>query len=187
MLRPAIFLDRDGTIIEDRDYLGDPEGVALRPGAAEAIARFNRAGWPVIVISNQSGIGRGLITEKDYEAVRARLDQLLARAGAVLTATYHCPHRPDEDPPCDCRKPRPGLFLRAAAEHRIDLARSHYAGDRFRDIEEGIRRGGTGYLLAPGDVPSEQLPPGTVLIRDLREMADRVLGSGSGVATRDSD
>ena len=181
--RPAIFLDRDGTIIEDRDYLAAPEGVELLPGAAEAISRFNRAGWPVIVVSNQSGIGRGLITPDGYEAVRTRLDQLLAAAGAHLTETYHCPHRPDEQPPCDCRKPLPGLFLRAAEEHGIDLGRSHYAGDRVRDIEVGIRRGGTGYLIAPGDVAPDQLPHGVVLIADLRDVANRVLGSTGGAGS----
>jgi D-glycero-D-manno-heptose 1,7-bisphosphate phosphatase len=146
--RPAAFLDRDGTIIEDGDYLADDRAVRLLPGAANAIARLNHAGWPVVIVTNQSGIGRGLLTEEQYQATRRRLDEMLAEAGASILATYHCPHAPDEQPPCECRKPAPGLYLRAAAEHDLDLARSVYVGDRLRDILPGLRFGGTGYLLA---------------------------------------
>jgi D-glycero-D-manno-heptose 1,7-bisphosphate phosphatase len=89
-----VFLDRDGTIIEDRNYLSDPDGVTLLPGAAEGIARLMAAAWPVIVVTNQSGIGRGLISEAQHEEVEARLQRQLAAMGATLTASYHCPHDP---------------------------------------------------------------------------------------------
>ncbi len=176
LLRPAIFLDRDGTIIEDRNYLGDPEGVRLLAGAAEAIRLFNGGGWPVVIVSNQSGIGRGLISADDYERVKARMEMLLAHAGAHITATYHCPHSPDASLPCDCRKPLPGMFLSAARDHALDLSRSHYAGDRMRDIEPGLRLGGTGYLLVPAPSRAE-LPAGVIPIRDLLEMAELVLNA----------
>jgi D-glycero-D-manno-heptose 1,7-bisphosphate phosphatase len=147
--RPAAFLDRDGTIIEDRDFLGDPGQIRLLPGAARAIARLNEMGLPVVVVTNQSGIGRGLITEADYAGVRERLDELLSAEGARLLQSYHCPHAPDREPPCDCRKPAAGLYHQAAAEHDLDLARSVYVGDRTRDIDAGLRFGGVGYLLGP--------------------------------------
>src|ERR1043165_2101603 len=119
MPRRAAFLDRDGTIIRDTEYLRDPEQVELLPGAAQAIRRLNDAGWPVIVVTNQSGIARGLLTEQDYERVRMRLDKLLAGEGAKVNATYHCPHHPDMTGPCDCRKP--GVKLYADAARTLDL------------------------------------------------------------------
>ena len=103
--RAVLFLDRDGTIIEDAHYLGESERVRLLPGAADAIARVNRAGIPVVVVTNQSGIGRGFYDMAAYREVAARLDALLADHGAHLDATYLCPHTPDARPPCDCRKP----------------------------------------------------------------------------------
>src|SRR5688500_18474954 len=99
--RPAVFLDRDGTIILDRAYPGDPDGVELLPGAAGAVARFNAAGLPVILVTNQSGIARGLITESDFRAVQARTEALLEAEGARLDGVYHCPHGPDTEPACD--------------------------------------------------------------------------------------
>jgi D-glycero-D-manno-heptose 1,7-bisphosphate phosphatase len=143
-----VFLDRDGTVIEDRHYLDDPAGVRLLPGAAAAIARLNEVGLPVVLVSNQSGIGRGYFTEEAHRKVQRRLEALLAEAGASLSGAYHCPHAPDAQPPCDCRKPRPGLFERAARDLDLDLARSHYVGDRMRDLETGLRLGATTYLVA---------------------------------------
>ncbi|RMF86395.1 MAG: HAD-IIIA family hydrolase [Nitrospirae bacterium] len=142
--RPALLLDRDGTLIEERHYLADPEGVALIPGAAAAIAEANRAGVPVVLVSNQSGIGRGYFTERDLAAVMRRLEALLAAAGARLDAAYHCPHTPEAG--CTCRKPRPGLALRAAAELGLDLRRSFVVGDKEADL--GLARAvGAGALL----------------------------------------
>src|ERR1043165_7644342 len=117
MPRRAAFLDRDGTIIRDTEYLRDPEQLELLPGAAGAIKRLNDAGWPVIVVTNQSGIARGLMTEQDYERVRMRLDRMLAAEGARVDATYHCPHHPEYTARCECRKPGTKMYRDAAAEH----------------------------------------------------------------------
>lgn len=155
--RAATFLDRDGTIVDDVDYLRDPDAAVLRPGAASAVARLNAGGVPVIVVTNQSGIARGLLTEADYDAVRIRIDELLAARGAHVDATYVCPHHPDYTGPCECRKPATLLYRRAAAEHGIDLARSTYIGDRWRDVAPALELGGRGILIAGSATPAEDL------------------------------
>jgi histidinol-phosphate phosphatase family protein len=175
--RPAAFLDRDGTIIVDRDYPGDPEGVALLPGAAGAIRRLNGAGVPVIVVTNQSGIGRGLITESQFEAVQRRMEALLAEHGARLDGSYHCPHAPDHAPACDCRKPLPGLYRRAAAEHDLDLERSVFVGDRSRDLVYGLEIGARAFLI--GGTERAPAPPGAHPVASLAEAVDRELGPGA--------
>ncbi|HEY2896995.1 MAG TPA: HAD family hydrolase [Gemmatimonadaceae bacterium] len=153
-LRPALFLDRDGTINVDTVHVSQPDTVRLIPGAAAAIARVNAAGIPVLVISNQSGIGRGLFTVQEYEAVRASIDDLLKAEGAHVLSTYYCPHSPDVEPSCECRKPGPGLYRQAAAEHGIDLARSWYVGDRLRDIQPARTFGGRGILVPRDTTPA---------------------------------
>ncbi len=155
--RPALFLDRDGTIIEDVDYISRPEDVRLLPGAASAIASLNTASVPVIVASNQSGIARGYFTPDDFARVQARVEQLLAAEGARLDATYICAHAPVDPPACDCRKPRTGLFERAAADHHLDLARSWYVGDKWRDVEPGRTLGGHGVLVPASSTPPQDL------------------------------
>ena len=132
MAEPALFLDRDGVIVEEVGYLHRPEDVVLYPGVAEAIATIRRRGVPVVVATNQSGIGRGKYGEADLHRVSRRIDELLAAAGARIDATYFCPHRPDFG--CDCRKPAPGLLRRAAAELGLDLARSVMVGDKGSDL-----------------------------------------------------
>jgi histidinol-phosphate phosphatase family protein len=151
--RAAAFLDRDGTIIEDVAYISRPEDVRLIVGAASAIAALNETGIPVIVVSNQSGVGRGYFTYDAYERVQARVEEALRESGARLDATYICPHSPD-DTPCACRKPGTALFLAAVRDHGIDLARSWYVGDRWRDVEPAQTLGGTGRL-----VPARSTPP----------------------------
>jgi D-glycero-D-manno-heptose 1,7-bisphosphate phosphatase len=147
--RPAVLLDRDGTLIEDRHYLREPDEVRLLPGAAEAVRRLNLAGLPAVVVTNQSGIARGLLTESDYLTTMDRLDALLAEAGARLAGHYHCPHLPEISGPCECRKPGPLLYRRAAAELGLDLAESWWVGDRVRDIAAaGV--GGRGILVLTG-------------------------------------
>jgi len=130
--RPAILIDRDGTLIEERNYLADPEGVALIPGAAAAIAAANRVGVPVVLVTNQSGIGRGYFGEAELAAVNRRTEELLAAEGAHLDGLYHCPHAPDAG--CNCRKPEPGMALQAAADLHLDLARSCVIGDKEVDL-----------------------------------------------------
>jgi len=132
---PAAFLDRDGTVIADLHYLDDPARVQLLAGAAEALALLNRAGYLPVIVSNQSGVGRGMFPEAAVHRVNERMQQLLLseHADAEVRAFYHCPHAPEAD--CACRKPRAGLFLRAAEELQLDLARSVGFGDRERDLE----------------------------------------------------
>jgi len=145
--RPAAFVDRDGTVMRDAAYVGDPRDVELLPGAASAIRRLNEADIPVIVVSNQSGIARGLFTEQDYEAVHRRLEQVLAAHGARIDATYICPHFPEISGPCDCRKPGLALFKRAIADHGLDPSRSLFVGDRWRDVAPALALGGEPVML----------------------------------------
>lgn len=155
--RSAVFLDRDGTIIEDAHYLADPAGVRLLPGVAAEILSLNALGILVIVITNQSGIAQGLVTEAQYEGTRRRTDALLAEFGARLDDVLHCPHHPSVSGTCDCRKPGSGLFLRAAARHGVDLARSLYVGDKRRDVEPALELGGTGVLVPALDTPPNDI------------------------------
>ena len=145
--RPAVFLDRDGTIVDDPGFLHRAADVRLLPGAAAAIARLNAAGWPVVVVTNQSGIARGLYDVAPYESVQRRLDELLEAAGARVDAIYFCPHHPDFTGPCDCRKPGTALFQRAAKDLHLDLTRSWFVGDRDSDVEPAKALGGRGILL----------------------------------------
>jgi histidinol-phosphate phosphatase family protein len=152
----AVFLDRDGTIIHDAHYLSRPEQVVLLDGAAEAIARINALLIPVIVATNQSGIGRGFFTVEDYQLVEQRLDELLAERGAKIDASYYCPHPPEAG--CDCRKPATGLFRDAKADHpEIDLSRSLYVGDRLRDVQPAIELGGQGVLVPWAETPASEI------------------------------
>ncbi len=179
-LRPALFLDRDGTINVDTIHVSRPDTVRLIPGAAAAIARVNAAGIPVIVVSNQSGIGRGLFTIEEYEQVRARIDELLSAAGAHVLTTYYCPHTPDAEPPCECRKPGPGLYRQAAAEHGIDLARSWYVGDRLRDIQPAKTFGGRGILVPRDTTPGVDVVAardGFAISTSLGAAVDRILSA----------
>lgn len=155
-LPTAVFLDRDGTVIEDRHYLSRPEEVKLIPGAADAIARINAQLIPVIVITNQSGIARGIFTEEDHERVTQKLDEILRDYGAHLDASYYCPHAPEDA--CDCRKPGTLLFRQAAHDNQdIDLARALYVGDRFRDLEPGIALGGQSVLIPSPETPESEI------------------------------
>ena len=155
--RRAVFIDRDGTIIQDFHFIGDPDKVELLPGAADALARLNRAGWLVIVVTNQSGIARGYFTEADYERVRARLDQLLAPHHAHIDASYHCPHHPEISGPCECRKPGPLLFVRAAHEHGLTTKGSWFIGDKLRDVLPAETLGGHGFLIPNEETPAEEV------------------------------
>jgi D-glycero-D-manno-heptose 1,7-bisphosphate phosphatase len=154
-LKPAVFLDRDGVVIEDSHYLGDRDRVRLLPGAAEAVAELNRAGRPVVVVTNQSGVARGLFSEADVHAVHAHLAELLLESGAKIDAFHFCPHHPEADVAafrveCECRKPKPGMLLRAAAELGLDLAASWLVGDRVTDLEAGAAVGCRTVLVRTG-------------------------------------
>ena len=148
--RPAVFLDRDGTLIEDAGYLRDPRDVRLLPGSAQAIRYLNVAGVPAIVVSNQSGIARGLLTQEQYRRTEERLDELLSQNGSRLTGHYFCPHLPEVDGPCDCRKPGTLLYQQAAQRFGIALDRSWWVGDRVRDVLPAEAFGGRGILVLTG-------------------------------------
>lgn len=148
--RRAVFLDRDGTIIEDTGYLRDPNRVRLLPEAAAAIRKLNGNGFPVLVVTNQSGIARGLLSLDEYSATERRLDELLATEGARLDAHYFCPHLPDVDGPCECRKPGTLLYRQAAERLQLDLTGSWWVGDRVRDLLPAKAFGGRGILVLTG-------------------------------------
>ncbi len=140
MKRRAVFIDRDGTISEEVGYINHPSRYRVFPYSAEAIKLLNDAKWLAILVTNQAGVARGYFAEEMIGAVHNLLTQELARGQARLDAIYYCPHHPSVgDLPyratCDCRKPKPGLIFRAAAEHDIDLKRSWMVGDRFSDMQ----------------------------------------------------
>ena len=155
-LQRAAFLDRDGTLIEDRNFLADPAGVVLLPNAADAVRTLNKAGVLAIVVTNQSGIARGLLTEEQYTATAQRLLDLVESAEAHIDGTYYCPHFPDVSGPCACRKPGTLLYTRAAADHAIDLQKSAYIGDRLRDVLPAQALGGHGILIAGPATPVDE-------------------------------
>jgi D-glycero-D-manno-heptose 1,7-bisphosphate phosphatase len=151
----AVFLDRDGTINEEVGHLDRMEKLQLIPGAAEAIRRINESGMKAVVVTNQSGIARGIFDEAFVIEVHARLRELLRAEGALIDAFYYCPHHPTEGRAeyikmCDCRKPSPGMLLRAAEELGIDPNRSYMVGDTLKDIEAGVRAGVQGILVRTG-------------------------------------
>ncbi len=151
----AVFLDRDGTINEEVGYLDSLHKLRLIPGAAEAVRLINRSGMKAVVVTNQSGVARGLFDEAFVGEVHRRLREMLAAEGAFLDGVYHCPHHPREGRgiylrECDCRKPAPGLLLKAAAELSLDPQRSAMIGDTLKDIEAGARIGTRGILVRTG-------------------------------------
>jgi D-glycero-D-manno-heptose 1,7-bisphosphate phosphatase len=178
-LRRAVFVDRDGTIIVERSYLADPEGVRLVPGTTSALADLQQAGFALVIVTNQSGIARGLYGERDYRAVAARLDALLAEAGVSVDATEHCPHHVDVTGHCGCRKPATGMHRRAATLLRLDLERSYYVGDKLTDVLPALELGGQGVLVRTGYGREHEasVPAGTWIVDDLRTAADMILAS----------
>jgi D-glycero-D-manno-heptose 1,7-bisphosphate phosphatase len=170
----VVFLDRDGTIIRDVKYISDPDAVELIDGAADAIARLNAAGVPVVVVTNQSGIGRGYYDVEDYERVHARMLDVLSANGARIDASYYCPHAPDLVPPCDCRKPRAGLFEKALADLGADPRTAWYVGDRLRDITPALPLGGQGILLVGEDTPASEAEEAEREARTARSLAEAV-------------
>ena len=185
--RPAVFLDRDGTLVDELGFLDDPDRLRLLPGASEAVRRLNGAGFFVALVTNQSGIARGLFTEERLAAIHERLELVLAREGARLDAIAYCPHHPDEgEPPyrrrCVCRKPEPGLILQLLSRHGLDPAASWVVGDAVRDIQAGARAElGGRILVATGKGEDERLrlpddlASSTDYVEDLTAAVDRIL------------
>jgi len=153
--RAAIFLDRDGTICEEVGYVNHLSRSRLLPNSLEALGLINQAGLLAVVTTNQSGVARGYFSQDLVEAVHAKLQASVTGAGARLDAIYYCPHHPTEGTPpwravCECRKPEPGMILRATREHGIDLSRSFVVGDSVADIEAGASAGVPGILVKTG-------------------------------------
>lgn len=181
--RRAVFLDRDGTIVDDPGFLHEPGKVKLLPRAAEAIRRLNEGGYLVVVVSNQSGIARGLYTVADYTAVQRRLVELLEAHGAHIDGAYFCPHHPQfpgplGPSPCECRKPAVKLFRDAEQALDIDLTRSWWVGDRLSDVQPARTLGGYGILVATGEGNLHQgqaRAAGVMVVADLAAAADQIL------------
>lgn len=170
MSREAVFLDRDGTLIEEVNYLSAPEQVRLISGAAEAVRQLNAAGVLVVVVTNQAGVARGIFPESRISTVHAHLSSLLAERGARIDAFYYCPHHPTAGAgayriACECRKPKPGLLLLAARELDIDLARSWMIGDKLCDADAGRAAGCRTMLVRTGH--GSELPTDVEAVSDL--------------------
>jgi D,D-heptose 1,7-bisphosphate phosphatase len=191
MPHAAVFFDRDDTLIEDPGYLRDPDGVRLAPGAADAVGRLRRAGYRIIVVTNQSGIARGLLDEPTLEAIHERMKQLFAEASAPIDAIYYCPYLDGPEAvveryrrDSDLRKPRSGMYALAAKEHDIDLAASWSIGDSARDTEAGRAAGCRTIQLVRGD-EAPQNPRPDYCFRTLTEAADCILAHAAGGAAGD--
>jgi D,D-heptose 1,7-bisphosphate phosphatase len=161
-MRAAIFLDKDGTLIDDVPYNVDPDRIRLSANAGAGLALMRDAGYRLFIISNQSGVARGLFGEAALDAVWRRIDALLAPCQVEIDGVYWCPHHPEGAVPayareCECRKPQPGMLLRAAAEHDIDLSRSWMIGDILHDVEAGHRAGCASVLIDNGNETEWQM------------------------------
>jgi D-glycero-D-manno-heptose 1,7-bisphosphate phosphatase len=175
-VRRAVFLDRDGTLNVDTGFVAKPSDVRLIEGAAEGAKRLASAGYMLVITSNQSGIARGIMSEMQVDAVDERLLALLRDRGVAIEAVYRCPHLPNGANAayamvCDCRKPKPGLLLRAAADLGIDLFASWAVGDSERDVQAGLAAGCRAILLNG----TEQPRPGVAVAKDLLEAANMIV------------
>lgn len=183
-MRPAVFLDRDGTLNEEVDYLHRPEDLVMIPGAAAAVAKLNARGIPVIVVTNQSGIGRGYYGMEDFLRVMDRMDGFLAEEGASLDAVYVAPHHEKGQgefahPDHPERKPNPGMLTRAAAEHGLDLAASWMVGDKALDLEAGRAAGCRVALVRTGYGRQVDGSLADLVADDLAGAVDRILATWS--------
>jgi len=144
VVNKAFFLDRDGTVNAEIDYLHEPEKTVVLPGVAEAVKMIHAAGFMAIAVTNQAGVARGYYPEADIHAVHARIQQILLTqygADALIDAWYFCPHHKDFTGDCSCRKPKPGMLLQAAADFDIDMSKSFMLGDRMSDLNAGANAG----------------------------------------------
>ena len=189
MTRPAVFLDRDGTIIEDVGFLRDVSQIDLLPWSADAIRQLNEAGYVVVVVTNQSGVGRGYFDEAHVLATHAALDAALTEQGARIDAFYYCPHFPASADTrygfvCDCRKPGSGMLRRAAEERGLDLSESWMVGDWWRDVQAGAGAGARTILIRSGRSAEHRPEPADAprpdaILNNLMEAAAWILRSSS--------
>lgn len=176
-LRPVVFLDRDGTLIEDKGFLGDPTGVELLPTVHDALRLLTERGFATIVISNQSGIGRGLIDDAQVRAVNAEIARRLGADDLTIDGWYWCPHAPDAA--CNCRKPAAALIARAIVEHNLSLERGAMVGDRGSDVALGHGVGIAGILLpAPAGAGTYDGPAPDLRAATLLEAAEWIVKRG---------
>jgi D-glycero-D-manno-heptose 1,7-bisphosphate phosphatase len=190
LLRPAVFLDRDGTIGEELGYVNHIDRFQMFPYAAEAIRELNLAKIPVIVVTNQGGIARNIFPESLVHEVHKKMIAELAAGGAHVDAIYFCPHKSEDT--CECRKPNPGLLHRAAREHSLDLAASWIVGDRYGDLEMGHTTASRGILVMTGYGRGEyELHRSTwprqpdALAENLRDAVRLILRNGGGAPRSD--
>lgn len=184
----TIFLDRDGTLNPDPGYIKSPDQFDLFPGVSEALASLKRAGARLIVVTNQSGIARGLLSREDLDAVHRKLTRLLAGAGVALDAIYVCPHHPDDG--CECRKPNRGMIDQAVREYGVNLDRSYVIGDHIREIELAKRIGARSILVTTGVVSQQEAeslkasgPTPDWIASSLAEAADRLLSDAGRLSS----
>jgi len=178
----AVFLDRDGTLIEDRNYLKNPSQVTLLGNVAGALKRLADQDYTLLVISNQSGIARGYFTEQEVLAVNAEINRQLSRDGVFIARHYFCPHHPEGivEPyaaVCDCRKPKVGLLVEAAGDYGIELSKSWFVGDKISDVLTGTAYGVKGILVKTGYGAEESLrcPSGVQIAENMAEAAEIIL------------
>ena len=185
----TIFLDRDGTLNDDPGYLKSAAELKLLPGVAAGLARLKAAGARLVVVTNQSGVGRGFFSLKDLEAVHARLEGLLEESDAALDAIYFCPHHPDDG--CRCRKPATGMVDRAVAEFQVDLGKAYVVGDHASDIQLAKAIGAKSVLVTSGKVDQQAvtmlraagaLPD--MVVPSMAEAAERILHDAATRASR---
>jgi D-glycero-D-manno-heptose 1,7-bisphosphate phosphatase len=181
-MRRAVFLDRDGTINVEKDYLHRVEDFEFIPGVPEAIARLNGAGFLVIVVTNQSGVARGFYDLEAVHALHAHIAESLAPVGAVIDAWYVCPHHPEngvDEYRCDClcRKPLPGMLLEAAEHYDIDLASSFMVGDKLADVDAALAAGSTPLLVRTGygADAEKNLPAKVAVVDDLPAAVEMIV------------
>lgn len=176
-MRKAVFLDRDGTLNADLDFVHKKEDWQWLPGVVDGLARLRAAGLVLVVVSNQSGIARGMFDADTVEALHRWVNARLATHKADIDAFYYCPHLPAITGPCTCRKPQPGLLLQAAREMDIDLASSWMVGDRVRDAQAGLAAGCRAIVI--GTSRGEQLPSEAISCRDFAAACEHILGAAS--------
>lgn len=185
-MKPAVFLDRDGTVIEEVGYLNRLDRVSFFPWSVDAVRVLGDAGLLVVVVTNQAGVARGYFDEKLVRATHALIDTRMHSGGARIDGYYYCPHHPDGtveafSVTCDCRKPKPGMILRAARDLDIDVARSFVVGDRWLDVEMGHAVGATTVLVRTGyGVEEEGYPAG--IAADM--VADNLMDAASWILRR---
>jgi D-glycero-D-manno-heptose 1,7-bisphosphate phosphatase len=179
---PIIFLDRDGVLLVEKDYLSEPAGVELTAGVPGALCRARERGFLLIGVSNQSGLGRGRFTPAQFQSVMTRFDELLQAAGCPLDGFYYCPHAPGDG--CACRKPAPGLLQEAAADWTWDPERAWVVGDKVSDVDLALDSGMRAILVLTGH-GAQQAPKlgerrGVLVVKDLPAAVDRILAEANG-------